>query len=146
MKPAYPSLLLLGILLVLSGCFFTDPQMYDVTPQAGEKPTVTFTVNLDTIAQPVVVFDSLEIRYDAVVEGGELYFVEAGTSTTYVFDSDSLSNRFWIKPDQGGPGIDSLYLYFYYSTNTNSLADILEIEAFYARRSYGLNFESGGKK
>lgn len=134
-------ILLLGILSLISACTYSDYGSHFVEPIPDDPPIVSVTTNLDTIVEPVV-SDSLEVIYDIELENGELYYVDAKVGNYLVYDSDTTHGSFWLYPsDVQLPGIDTLYMQVYYSTNTNSLADALGLEAFDIKLSYGLDFK-----
>jgi hypothetical protein len=67
--------------------------------------------------------------------------MQAYTLRDILFESDSLENAFWLySGDFPFPGTDTLYLAYYYSTNSNSLADIVKVEANIVRKKYGIIF------
>jgi len=123
------------------GCIYSSNELYTVEPVPGVPPTVFATASLDTVdANPYT--DSLMVSYEISVNGGELYYVESLIEQYSIYeylpdyDPDTLhgpyvqADSFWlavaVPPDSG---IYTLYLDFYYSTNTNSLGDILGVEA-----------------
>lgn len=129
-------------LLSLSACFFSDSEIYEVEPVAGDPAELTMVSNLDTLYNPLV-GDSLEVSYSASIVNGILYIVEAEISEQIVYSSDSLEGSFWIYPSQSS-GLDSLFLDFYHSSNTNTLADRTGYEAQITSHSYALDF--GGEE
>jgi hypothetical protein len=138
------TIFLAGMTVLLGSCYYNDNGVYFVDPVPGEPPVISVTTNLDTLAGPEVT-DSLEVTYDVVIENGEFYLVEANVSNNWIFYSDTTHGSFWLYPgDVTYPGVDTLYLYFYYSTNSNSLADIVKLEANLIRRTYGIDFKEGG--
>lgn len=140
---------ILSITLLLSGfsgCFYSDTDMYFVEPVPGDPPQLTVTTNLDTLYNPLV-DDSLEVTYLADITGGELYYVYAELAQSTVFESDSTQGSFWITPFMAdSAGIDTLHMGFYYSANTNSLADLFGYEARVKYLDFALDFNTGGKK
>jgi len=57
------------------------------------------------------------------------YQVESYAFDELVYMSDSTEGSFWISYDSlYRTGMDTLSLFFFYSTNTNSLADIIHAE------------------
>jgi hypothetical protein len=125
----------------LWGCIYTSKDFYTVEPVRGVPATVSATFNLDTLNANAYT-DSLLVSYEISVEGGELYYVQSliGNYSVYEYltdyDPDTMSgpyvlaDSFWldvaVPPDSG---IYTLYLDFFYSSNTNSLGDILGVEA-----------------
>ena len=129
-----------GLMLLCHSCFYTDADIYFVDVVPGEPPTFSVSTNLDTIIDPAVT-DSLEVSYLATIENGEFYLARCFLLEDVIFQSDSLQNSFWLYPgDVVFPGLDTLYVYFYYSTNTNSLADQLKAEANIVERKYPITF------
>ncbi len=135
--------------LLLSGlpaCSYTDSEMYEVEPVPGDPPILSVSTNLDTLHNPPV-NDSLEVIYQAVVEGGEFYYVYADVVNTSIFESDSSYGSFWIDSVLAdSSGVDTLYMEFYYSSNTNSLADKVNYEARTEILKYAIDFNPGGTK
>jgi len=125
-------------LLPLGSCYFRDKDVYEVEPVAGDPAIVSVVSNLDTMDHPPV-GDSLEVFYSVSVENGDLFFMEAVVSDETFFTSDSLEASFWIYPFLS-TGIDSLFLEFYHSSNTNTLADKTGYEARITSRSYAIDF------
>ena len=137
----------------LWGCIYTSNDLYTVTPSPGIPATVNVTTNLDTInSNPYV--DSLLVSYEISVEGGQLYFVESLIETYSVYeywpdyDPDTLSgpyilaDSFWL--NVGVPadsGTYTLYIDFFYSSNSNSLGDILGFEADVLTREFLIDFK-----
>jgi len=129
-----------GMMLLVNACFYNESDIYFVDVVPGEPPVFSVSVNLDTIIDAEVT-DSLEVSYGAEIENGEFYLIQSFVSNKLVFQSDSLQNSFWIYPDDvASPGLDTLYLYFYYSTNSNSLADLVKAETNIFQRKYPVIF------
>lgn len=129
---------------MISACTYSESGIYYVDPVPGDPPLITVTTNLDTIPDPTVV-DSLEVRYDVLLENGEFYQVEAYMQQELLFFSDTISGSFWISHDFVDETVtDSLFLYFFYSTNSNSLADIVDLEWNMKTLGYAINFDAGG--
>jgi hypothetical protein len=129
-----------GMLILCHSCFYTETDIYFVDVVPGDPPVFSVSTNLDTIVDPVV-SDSLEVIYEAEIENGEFYLVQSYLSDGFIFQSDSLQDAFWIHlEDEASPGLDTLYLYFYYSTNSNSLADLVKAEANIVQRKYPITF------
>ncbi len=138
----------LGITLILlflpKACYYTDSEMYKADPVADDPPLVTVVSNLDTLDQPHV-GDSLEVSYELSIVNGEFFFMDAEISDESVYSSDSLRDSFWIYPSQS-TGLDSLYLDFYHSSNTNTLADKTGYEAHITSLRYAIDFDGELKK
>jgi hypothetical protein len=133
-------ILVAGISLLCGSCFYNESDVYVAEPEPGDPPVFSVFVNLDTITVPEVT-DSLEVNYSAEIENGEFYLMQAYLLTDIIFESDSLENSFRLYAgDVPIPGTDTLYLIYYYSTNTNSLADIVKVEANIVRKKYGIIF------
>ncbi len=115
-------------------------------PIPGDPPLFSVSTNLDTLSNPTV-NDSLEVIYDVEISGGELYYLYADVGNTTIFESDSTSGSFWIFPILAdSSGIDSLYMEFYYSSNSNSLADKTGYEALVEYLSFAIDFNLEDKK
>ena len=143
MRKAFLFLTLLS-LLMMSACYFVDKEIYEVDPVAGDPAIVTVVSNLDTLPQAPV-GDSLEVFYSVNMENGELFFMEALLSDEILYTSDSIEGSFYVYPFQSA-GVDSLFLDFYHSSNTNTLADKIGYEARITSRSYAIDFgEEAGK-
>ncbi|MDF1575318.1 MAG: hypothetical protein P1P86_09030 [Bacteroidales bacterium] len=124
-------------------CFYSDTEMYEVDPLAGDPPNISISTNLDTLDLPQV-NDSLALIYHVQISGGELYYVYAEVAGHMVFDSDSTQGIFWIYPQMAdSSGVDTLSMEFYYSSNSNSLADKVGYEALLERLKFALDFNQG---
>ena len=122
-------LVTLMALSLLSACLYLDDEIYRVEPVADDPPEVSVLTNLDTIPHPVM-GDSLQVRYELSIVNGEFYLLEAALSDLTVHSSDSVQGSFWIYPSQSNePELDTLYMDFYHSSNTNTLADLTGYEA-----------------
>jgi len=120
--------ILAGIVAVIGACVYSESGIHYVDPVPGEPPTFQASTNLDTIPNAIVL-DSLEVFYDAEIENGEFYQIEAYSFDEIVYLSDSTHGSFWISYDSlYRIGMDTLFLFFFYSTNSNSLADIVGAE------------------
>ncbi len=140
------SIFLMALLLVvLPACFYSDTTLYEVEPVPGDPPVISVVTNLDSLINPPV-NDSLEVIYQVELSSSNFYYVYADVASTTIFESDSSYGSFWI--DSGladSSGIDTLYLEFYYSSNSNSLADMFGYEALVDYQKYAIDFnlESG---
>jgi hypothetical protein len=133
-------------LLWLPACFYSDSEMYYVEPLAADPPVISVSTNLDSLFNPPV-NDSLEVEYLVDISGGELYYVYAEIANSMVFESDSTRGIFWVTPYMAdSAGIDTLHMQFYYSSNTNSLADKLGYEALVKYLDFALDFNAGGRR
>ena len=120
--------------------------MYFVDPVPGDPPLVSLSTNLDTLDTPAV-SDSLEVHYLTEVSNGDFYYMYAYIAGSTIYESDSTRGTFWVTPFMAdSSGIDTLYMDFYYSTNTNSLADQFGYEAVVESLAYAINFSIGGSK
>jgi hypothetical protein len=127
----------------MAGCIYSDSDMYFVEPVADDPPQISINTNLDTLYNPQV-NEGLEVEYQVEINGGELYYVYAELAQSMVFESDSSYGSFWIIPLMAdSAGIDTLYMSFYYSTNTNSLADKFGYEALVESLDFALDFNTG---
>lgn len=135
--------------LLLSGlpaCFYSDSDTYYVEPVPGDPPLVSVWTNLDTLYNPPV-NDSLEVNYRVEVEGGEFFYLYADVVQTTIFESDSSSGTFWISSTLAdSAGVDTLHLEYYYSSNSNSLADKVGYEALTEILKYAIDFNLEGMK
>ena len=120
--------MLAGLVAVIGACVYSESGIHYVDPVPGEPPTFQASTNLDTIPNAIVL-DSLEVFYESEIENGEFYQVEAYSFDEIVYLSDSTYGSFWISYDSlYRTGMDTLSLFFIYSTNSNSLADIVGAE------------------
>lgn len=141
MKYLLPLCLLLAALLP-GACTYSDFKEYWVEPVAGDSTSITINCNLDTLDQPLVT-DSLMVAFSAEVENGALYYMAATLEQyllhemEYEVDRDTLTaphavlDTFFV-PDYVpvDSGDYELQLLFYYSTNSNSLADYFGVEFY----------------
>ncbi len=145
------------VMLAVAGCTYTDQEIYYVEPVPSDSAVIAVTTNLDTIEQ-VVITDSLMFRYRAEIEGGELYFAEASIGSLILYqlatdyDPDTVTgpyittDSFWIRSDIApDTNLYSLQFSLYYSSNTNSLADQVGIEADILNLEFDLLLEGGDK-
>ena len=146
MRKFIPILFSVLLLAGLPACFYTDSEMYNVEPVPVDPPVRSVVTNLDTLHNPQV-NDSLEVIYQVEVSGGEFYYVYADVASSTVFESDSTYGSFWITPDMADSlGVDTLYMEFYYSTNSNSMADKLGYEALLDYLNIAIDFNLQGAK
>lgn len=128
------------LFLMLPACFYSDSEVYKVEPVPDDPPVVSLTTSLDTLNNPPV-NDSLEVFYEVDIEGGEFYYLYAVVANSLAYESDSISGSFWVNSSLADePGVDTLYMDFYYSSNTNSLADIVKYESLMQTRAFALDF------
>jgi len=133
-------------LSLLNACFFTDSEIYRVDPVADDPPIVSVLSNLDTLINPRV-NDSLLVSYEVAVENGEFYLMEAMVSEGIVHSSDTAYGSFWVYPSQSDEtDLDTLFMEFYHSSNTNTLADRTGWEARITMRKYAIDFSEEVKK
>lgn len=136
--------LLAGIAALAGSCVYSDDGVYLADPVPGPRPVFSVTTSLDTVTGATVV-DSLQVTYRATVENGEFYQAEVYLEGSGIHLSDSTEGTFWLRSSQVElPGMKTLTLYFLYSTNSNSLADIVGAEAFNEQRDYQVRFLYGG--
>jgi hypothetical protein len=120
--------------------------MYNVEPIADDPPLISVSTNLDTLQNPPV-NDSLEVDYLVEISGGEFYYAYADVAGSTIFESDSTRGTFWITSLMAdSSGVDTLYMEFYYSTNTNSLADKFGYEASVEYLNFAVDFNLGGAR
>lgn len=138
---------------LVTGCIYSNSEVYTVSPVPGTPATVSASTNLDP-DNPNPYNDSLRVSYDFSIDNGELFFVEGRIEQYPIYelvpDPDTTggpyirSDTFWLSvvvpPDSG---IYALYLSFFYSPNTNSLGDILGIEADVLELEYLVDFKGG---
>ncbi len=140
---------ILSVALLLSGlsaCFYSDLEMYEVEPIPGDPPVFSASTNLDSLYNPPV-NDSLEVIYQVEIEGGEFYYVYADVGNTMIFESDSTYGSFWINSYLAdSSGVDTLYMGFYYSSNSNSLASNVGYEPLVEYLNIAIDFNQGGAK
>jgi len=145
------------ITLLTPGCTYSDPSIYYANPIPGDSASLVVSTNLDDMDTAVIV-DSLMFKYEAEIEGGELYFLEASISNILLYqyypeyNPDTLTgpyilvDSFWIPGELvADTGLSSMLFSLYYSSNTNSLADKVHIEAAILDLEFDLMVE-GGKK
>jgi len=157
MKTAFHLLMIAMLTLVAAGCSYSDPDIYYVEPIPGDSARLVVNTNLDSIDNAEVI-DSLLFKYRAEIEGGELYAAQGKVEDQplYIYyanyDPDTLSgpyilsDSFWIMQDlQAGPGISKLQFSIYYSSNTNSLADAVGLEAHVLNLEYTITLEGEAK-
>ena len=138
----FAALLLAG----LPACFYNDAEMYNVEPVPSDPPVRSVITNLDTLYNPQV-NDSLEVIYQVEVSGGEFYKVYADVASSTVFESDSTYGSFWITSDMADSlGVDTLYMEFFYSSNSNSMADKLGYEVLLDYLKIAIDFNLQGAK
>jgi len=136
-----------GLLLVtfigfflLGGCFFNDNAFYEVDPLPDDPPELSVVTSLDTLESPRV-NDSLKVSYELSILNGTFYFMVSLVDEATVHASDSSSGSFWIYPTQSQTeGIDTLYMNFYHSSNTNTLADLAGYEASITSLKFAMDF------
>ena len=134
-------LLLLGIIALINACLYTEAGIYEVEPIPDDPPVISVTTNLDTMNNPRLT-DSLEVVYDIVIQNGDLYYVDALVGNLPVYDSDTSNGSFWLYPYHVQfPGVDTLYIDIFYSSNTNSLGDIAGVEALDVNLKYAIYFD-----
>lgn len=143
----YISIISVALLLFgFKACSYSDLEIYEVEPTPGDPPVFSVSTNLDSLHNPDV-NDSLEVIYHVDISGGELYYLYADVGSTPVFESDSTAGSFWILPSYAdSSGIDSLYMEFYISSNSNSLADLVGYEALVEYLSVAINFNLEAEK
>jgi len=157
MKNIFQVLTAVLFTLAAAGCSYSDSDIYFVDPIPGDSATVVVSTNLDTMDR-VVVTDSLLFKYRAEITGGELYATQAIVENLAIYlnvtdyDPDTiigsyvLSDSFWIMQDLDvGTGINTLQFSIYYSSNTNSLADMIGVEASTLDLEYPIVLEGGDK-
>lgn len=131
----------LGIVCLINACSYSDDGVYWVEPVPDDAPVVWATTTLDSIENPVII-DSLEVEYDLSIQNGELYILDVTVANASIYQSDTTNGSFWIHAnDSGLPGIDTLRMDFYYTSNTNSLADMLGLEARNLDLKYAIDFK-----
>lgn len=138
-------LALLGIAALIHGCMYSDYGHHFVEPVAGDPPVLSVATNLDTVINPEVI-DSLEVIYEIDIQDGKLYYLDALVGNFLVYDSDTTRGSFWLYPDDVEiPGIDTLKLNMYYSSNTNSLGDLLGVEYLNTSLNYAIDFKGNSE-
>ncbi len=147
--------LLFSLSFLLDGCSYSTSDIYLVEPLAGQPTLIQVTTNLDTLIDPVV-FDSLLVIYECQIDQGELYYVESGMENYWMYDltpdydPDTLTepfvvvDSFWLQASLPvDAGSHTLIISFYYSSNTNSLGDVLGVEADILDLEYSIRMEGG---
>lgn len=134
-------LIVLLLLFLLPACFYSDTEIYFVEPVPGDPANISVSTNLDSIYNPQV-NDSLEVIYTVDIEGGELYYMYAGIGSTPIYESDSTFGSFWIQSRlKDTLSVDTLLMDFYYSSNSNSLADRVGYEALVESLKIAIAFD-----
>ena len=129
------------LIALIQGCMYADYGHYYVDPVADDPPILVAGTNLDTIYNPVVE-DSLEVIYEIDIQNGTFYYLGAQLIDRWIYDSDSTQGSFWLYPDDVQmPGIDTLIIEIAYSSNTNTLGDVLGIEARESQLKYAIDFK-----
>ncbi len=151
------SILLSGFLLLLGACTYTNSDFYWVDPVPGDPASIEVTTSLDSMDNPTI-NDTLDllVMMDVEVTNGELYFIECFMDDIPVYDSliayeNDTANTSHIFRDTFeiqrtialDSGYYSLFMYFYYSKNSNSLADIYGYEAKALEIEYDIYLEGG---
>ncbi len=145
MKNTILIFIVLGIVCLINGCIYSDEGVYYVDPVADDPPLILASTNLDSIENPVV-SDSLEVVYDISIQDGKLYLLDVILGNQFLYESDTTQGSFWIyASDSELPGIDTLRMNIYYSSNTNSLGDILDVEARELDLKYAIEFKGTNK-
>jgi len=157
MKTAFQVLILALLILAATGCSYSDPDIYYVEPIVANPASVLVLTNLDSI-DTAPVADSLLLRYRAEIEGGEMYATQATIESQAIYlrytpynpdtisGSFIVSDSFWIRQDQlADTGVSTLGFNVYYSANTNSLADIVGLEAEILELEFKLSQEGAQK-
>lgn len=131
----------LGIVCLINACSYSDDAIYRVDPVPDDPPVVYATTSLDSMENPVIT-DSLEVEYDISIQNGEIYLLDVTLGNESLYQSDTTNGSFWIYAyDSELPGIDTMRMNIYYSSNTNSLADKLGIEARDLGLKYAIDFK-----
>lgn len=157
MKITFQVLLAALFTLTIYGCSYSDPGVYYVEPVPGDSVTVVMSSSLDTV-DVAEISDSLLFTFRAEIEGGMFYAAKASVENQFIYeyyanyDPDTisgpyvLSDSFWIMQDHDvGAGISSMLFEIYHSANTNSLADIVRVEAGIFELEYDILLEGGDK-
>ncbi len=146
MNKALITLMAVTLVFLLPACFYSDPEIFEVEPVPGDPPVFSVSTNLDSLDHPPV-NDSLELIYQVEISGGEFYYVYAEIAGNPVFESDSAFGLFWIYPEMAdSTGVYTLYMDFYYSSNSNSLAARIGYEALVDHFNIPLDFNGGGQE
>jgi len=130
---------------------------YKLQVENGKPYYVDCRVENSRVYEMGIYYDSddIYIAYPdtviAVTSDTTLWVVEPDTLLAFVRDTLSevymLGGLFLIPGDLPvSPGDNSLTMDFYYSANTNSLADVLGIEAESVELEYTITFEEGGAR
>ena len=134
-------LFLTGLFTMFHACTYSDSDFFYVDPVPGDPPEIWITTNLDSIVNPTVT-DSLEVSWEVEVINSDFYQLEAYIEEQMVFNTDTSNGTFWVTPAWvTDPGVDTLYLYFFFGTNSNSLADLVNLEYDWVTLKYPIQFE-----
>ncbi len=122
--------LVLLAMMMLGSCYYSSNETHFVQVEPGPEPQISVSVNLDTLSS-LTITDSLEVAYEITLDGGALYQVDYFFDGYYIFKSDSLENSFYINPSYiQQNGEYDLDMKVYYSTNSGTLANKFDAEAF----------------
>lgn len=120
----------------LGSCYYSSNETHFVQVEPGPEPQISVSVNLDTLSS-LTITDSLEVAYEITLDGGDLYQVDFFFDGYYTFKSDSLASNFYINPtyipENGDYELDMLV---YYSTNSGTLANKFDAEAFQEEKNW----------
>lgn len=149
--------LILLVTLLTPGCIYSDSKIYYATPVPDDSARVVVITNLDDI-DTVLIIDSLMFKYEVEIEGGELYFLESSIRNILLYqylpdyNPDTVTGPYiladsFLIPGEvvADTGISSMLFSLYYSSNTNSLADMVHIEADLLNLDFDLMMEGGYK-
>jgi hypothetical protein len=140
----------------MGACVYSSSGIYNVEPVPDDPAVIDITTSLDTMIDPTVT-DSMAVIYTVEIDKGELYYIESKLEDLPVYelatayDPDTvegpyqLVDTFWIRGSLPvDPGSNTLYMNFYYSSNTNSLGDLFRIEASVIELEYIIKMEWTG--
>jgi hypothetical protein len=121
--------LLCSAILILWGCKFvpSDIPMSDIKqPVSGASIEIKLTPEMDTlrIAQP------LWINYSINTDSRKIYSIKVQLDTTILNVVQDNDVRTWLDPSNLYDGWHNLYITVYTATNSGSIADKLNTEAF----------------
>ena len=139
---------LAGFLLFLNACTYTNDGEHFVNPVPGEPPVLSVSCNLDTFSF-IETTDSVLISYTAEIENGFLSLVYAEVNELVPYDTlanleadtvpQVLRDSFYVAKDVDLlAGENILDLFFYTSTNSNTLGDLYNIEADMRTLTYSI--------
>jgi hypothetical protein len=146
----------------ISSCTYTNVDSVYIEPSADSQATISVVTSLDAdtlVSAPTITDTSgLQVIFEVEVNNGELYQIGAYFMDTTLYlnelwqsrQTDTLYASFIIRDSFEIPPtmqleqeIHTLYLDFYFSSNSNSLGDIYALEAVLYPVEYDIIVKGG---